>query len=144
MARSRRGARALRARARHVWEWASTDEAETDPDVVLACAGDVATLETIAAAWLIHQFAPELKVRVVNVVDLMMLFPKKSIRTVSSGDAFVELFTADTDVVFAFHGYPRAVHQILHGRPSPARFHVRGFQEQGRRRRRSTWSCSTR
>jgi xylulose-5-phosphate/fructose-6-phosphate phosphoketolase len=113
------------------WAWASSDEPETDPDVVLACAGDVATLETIAAAWLIHQFAPDLKVRVVNVVDLTVLFPKKTHPHGLEGDAFVRLFTADTDVVFAFHGYAREVHQILHGRPSPARFHVHGFQEQG-------------
>ncbi len=113
------------------WAWASTDDDTDDPDIVLVCAGDVPTLETIAAAWLIRQFAPDLRVRVVNVVDLTVLFPKKAHPHGFAGDEFVRLFTADTDVVFAFHGYAREVHEILHGRPSPGRFHVHGFQEQG-------------
>ncbi len=113
------------------WAWASTDDPDDDPDVVLACAGDVATLETIAAAWLIRRFMPEASVRVVNVVDLTALFPRHVHPHGLSSEEFVRLFTADSDVVFAFHGYARALHQILHGRPSPGRFHVHGFWEQG-------------
>ena len=88
-------------------------------------------METIAAAWLIRQFCPDLKVRVVNVVDLTVLFPRKVHPHGLSPQDFVELFTADGDVTFAFHGYARAMHQILHGRSSPGRFHVHGFWEQG-------------
>ena len=113
------------------WAWASTDDDTDDPDIVLACAGDVATLETIAAAWLIRQHAPELTVRVVNVVDLTVLFPKRVHPHGLTPAAFADLFTASSEVVFAFHGYARELHQILHGRPSPARFHVHGFWEQG-------------
>jgi xylulose-5-phosphate/fructose-6-phosphate phosphoketolase len=88
-------------------------------------------LETVAAASLLRQFAPELRFRVVNVVDLMVLFQSDLHPHGMASLEFVELFTADTDVVFAFHGYPRAMHQILHGRPSAPRFHVHGYQEHG-------------
>jgi xylulose-5-phosphate/fructose-6-phosphate phosphoketolase len=118
-----------------VWEWAGT---ETDlpghadePDIVLAAAGDVPTLEVLAAAQLLRQYVPYLRVRVVNVVDLMALLPQNDHPHGFSDDTFESLFTADTDVVFAFHGYPRAIHELLHGRPTPGRFHVRGFIEQG-------------
>jgi xylulose-5-phosphate/fructose-6-phosphate phosphoketolase len=118
-----------------VWEWAGTEdppgERQDEPDIVLAAAGDVPTLETLAAAALLREFVPYLKVRVVNVVDLMALLPYNDHPHGFTDDKFVELFTADTDVVFAFHGYPRAVHELLHGRPAPGRFHVRGFSEQG-------------
>jgi xylulose-5-phosphate/fructose-6-phosphate phosphoketolase len=113
-----------------VWEWASTDGGE-EPDVVLACAGDVPTLETVAAAWWLRRNAPELKVRVVNVVDLMALFPRAYHPHGLDETRFVEMFTADTPVVFAFHGYQRALHEIVHGRVNAERFHVRGFSEQG-------------
>jgi xylulose-5-phosphate/fructose-6-phosphate phosphoketolase len=118
------------ARGASVWQWASSDGGG-EPDVVLAAAGDVPTLETTAAAWWLRQHAPELRVRVVNVVDLMTLFPPDAHPHGMLRDRFVELFTEDKPVVFAFHGYQRAIHEIVHGRPSAERFHVRGFNEQG-------------
>jgi xylulose-5-phosphate/fructose-6-phosphate phosphoketolase len=118
------------ARGASVWAWASTDGG-AQPDVVLACAGDTATLETVAAAWWLRRLAPELRVRVVNVVDLMTLFPPHDHPHGMREKAFVELFTAEQPVVFAFHGYQRAIHQLVHGRPNAERFHVRGFNEQG-------------
>ena len=113
-----------------IWEWASNDDGG-EPDVVLACAGDVVTMETVAAAWWLRHNVPELKVRVVNVVDLMTLFPPAAHPHGMHETDFVNLFTADKHVIFAFHGYARAMHQILHGRVNPDRFHVRGFIEQG-------------
>jgi len=113
-----------------VWEWASSPTNRA-PDIVLACAGDTATLETVAAAAWLRKRAPELAVRVVNVVDLMTLPPADKHPHGMSAERFEELFTHDTHVVFAFHGYPGAVHQLLHGRPHPERFHVRGYQEEG-------------
>ena len=118
------------ARGASIWQWASNDEG-AEPDVVLACAGDISTLETVAAAWWLRQHAPDLKVRVVNVVDLMMLFPRFFHPHGLDETQFVNLFTADRPVIFAFHGYPRALHEIVHGRPNADRFHVRGFNEQG-------------
>jgi xylulose-5-phosphate/fructose-6-phosphate phosphoketolase len=113
-----------------VWEWAS-NRAEQQPDIVLACAGDSATQETLAAAAWLRQRAPELALRVVNVVDLMTLPTSAAHPHGMSVKRFDELFTTDCDVVFAFHGYPGAVHQLLHGRPHPERFHVRGYEEEG-------------
>jgi len=118
------------ARGASVWDWASTPGGG-DPDVVLACAGDTPTLETVAAAWLLRRIAPELRVRVVNVIDLLTLFPPREHPHGMTDARFEALFTHDRPVVFAFHGYQRAVHQLVHGRPHPARFHVRGFNEQG-------------
>jgi xylulose-5-phosphate/fructose-6-phosphate phosphoketolase len=118
------------ARGASVWRWASNDGG-AEPDVVLAAAGDIPTLEVVAAAWWLRRHAPELKVRVVNVVDLMTLFPSDVHPHGMDEAAFVETFTRDTHVVFAFHGYQRAVHQIIHGRPHAERFHVRGFNEEG-------------
>jgi len=112
------------------WRWASNDE-KMEPDVVLACAGDIVTQETIAAAWWLRQHLPELKVRVVNVVDLMTLYPPEVHPHGVDEATFIEHFTEDKPVAFAFHGYPRAIHQILHGRPNAPRFHVRGFNEEG-------------
>jgi len=117
-----------------IWAWAGTEAVNrhsAQPDVVLACAGDTATLETVAAAHWLRQRLPELSVRVVNVIDLMSLFPPDVHPHGMSDKQFVELFTRDRPVIFAFHGYQRAVHQLVHGRPDPARFHVRGFMEQG-------------
>jgi xylulose-5-phosphate/fructose-6-phosphate phosphoketolase len=113
-----------------IWKWASNDE-RIEPDVVLACAGDIPTQETIAAAWWLRQHIPELKVRVVNIVDLMTLYPPFLHPHGLDNTTFVEHFTEDKPVVFAFHGYPRAIHQIVHGRPDVDRFHVRGFIEEG-------------
>jgi xylulose-5-phosphate/fructose-6-phosphate phosphoketolase len=118
------------ARGASIWEWASNC-ADQEPDVVLACAGDSATLETVAAAWWLRRHAPELRVRVVNVVDLMALFAPSQHPHGMSDAHFNALFTAKTDVIFAFHGYPGAVHAILHGRPEAPRFHVRGYNEEG-------------
>ncbi len=117
-----------------IWEWAGTepdDGSELPPDIVLACAGDVPTLETLAAAALLRERVPYLRVRVVNVVDLMALLPENDHPHGFSDTKFDGMFTQDTDVIFAFHGYPRAVHELLHGRHNPGRFHVRGFAEQG-------------
>jgi xylulose-5-phosphate/fructose-6-phosphate phosphoketolase len=113
-----------------VWDWAS-NAGDAEPDVVLACAGDIPTLETVAAAWWLRRHAPELKVRVVNVVDLMALFPRHYHPHGMDETQFVNLFTADKPVVFAFHGYQRAIHEIVHGHANTDRFHVRGFNEQG-------------
>ncbi|MEP6491767.1 MAG: phosphoketolase family protein [bacterium] len=117
-------------RGASVWNWASnTDSGE--PDVVLACAGDTPTLETVAAAWWLRRLAPDLRVRVVNVVDLMALY-SPSIHPHGMDDArFEALFTHAKPVIFAFHGYQFAMHQLVHRRPHPGRFHVRGFNEQG-------------
>ena len=114
-----------------VWEWASTCAPDDEPDIVLACAGDVPTQEALAAAELLAQHVPELRVRFVNVVDLMALLPENDHPHGYPDSKFDGLFTADKHVVFAFHGYPRAVHQLIHGRSDPGRFHVRGFNEQG-------------
>ena len=112
------------------WHWASNEE-NIEPDVVMACAGDIPTLETIAAAWWLRHHIPELKVRVVNVVDLMTLYPSFLHPHGLNAASFTEHFTDDKPVVFAFHGYPRAVHELVHGRPNADRFHVRGFNEEG-------------
>jgi xylulose-5-phosphate/fructose-6-phosphate phosphoketolase len=114
------------ARGASTWEWAGTGG---DPDVVLACAGDIATQETIAAAAWLKAKAPSLHVRVVNVIDLMALSPEHPHGMTQ--DKFVELFTEGQPVIFAFHGYPGGVHQLMHGRPDPGRFHVRGYREEG-------------
>lgn len=112
------------------WAWASNDE-EIEPDVIMACAGDIPTLETLAATCWLRNRIPELKVRVVNIVDLMTLFPPSAHPHGMSETDFANLFTADRPVIFAFHGYQRAVHQLIHGRANSPRFHVRGFSEQG-------------
>jgi xylulose-5-phosphate/fructose-6-phosphate phosphoketolase len=98
---------------------------------VLACAGDVVTMETVAAAQILMKKLPQLKVRVVNVVDLMTLPRPKDHPHGMSETMFRELFTDHVDVVFSFHGYPGAIHQLVHGRPDADRFRVRGFIEQG-------------
>jgi xylulose-5-phosphate/fructose-6-phosphate phosphoketolase len=113
-----------------VWPWASNDQGG-EPDVVLAAAGDTPTLEVVAAAWLLRTHAPDLKVRVVNVVDLMCLFSRDIHPHGLEEAKFLELFTASKPVVFAFHGYQRAIHAIIHGRTNTERFHVRGFMEEG-------------
>lgn len=113
-----------------IWEWASTDHGE-NPDVVLACAGDVPTLETLAAADLIRRFLPDLKVRVINVVDLMTLQPKSQHPHGLSDADFDALFTKDCPVIFAYHGYPALIHRLVYKRHNHANFHVRGFNEEG-------------
>jgi len=118
------------ARGASIWQWASND-ADGETDVVLACAGDIPTMETVAAAHWLRTHIPQLRVRVVNVVDLMTLFTPDEHPHGMDESQFVNLFTADKPVIFAFHGYQRAVHEIVHGRPNTERFHVRGFNEQG-------------
>jgi xylulose-5-phosphate/fructose-6-phosphate phosphoketolase len=119
------------ARGAGIWTWAGNDDGSREPDIVLACAGDVVTMETVAAASLLNERLPGLSVRVVNVVDLMSLPRPKDHPHGMEDTLFRELFTDSTDVVFAFHGYPGAVHQLVHGRPDADRFHVRGFIEEG-------------
>jgi xylulose-5-phosphate/fructose-6-phosphate phosphoketolase len=113
-----------------VWDWASNDEGG-EPDVVLAAAGDVPTQEVVAAAWLLRQHAPSLKVRVVNVVDLMCLYPRLLHPHGLEESRFIALFTTTKPVIFGFHGYQREIHALLHGRTHAERFHVRGFMEEG-------------
>ncbi len=112
------------------WDWASNNE-HLQPDIVLACCGDIPTLETVAAAHWLRKHIPELKVRLVNVVDLMRLYPPDLHPHGMDEAKFVEQFTEDQPVVFAFHGYQRAIHELIHGRTNAERFHVRGFNEEG-------------
>jgi xylulose-5-phosphate/fructose-6-phosphate phosphoketolase len=113
------------------WDWAGNDDGDRDPDVVLACAGDVVTMEVVAAAQILKEKLPRLRFRVVNVVDLMTLPRVRSHPHGMDDVRFGELFTDHVDVVFAFHGYHGAIHQLVHGRPDADRFHVRGFSEEG-------------
>jgi xylulose-5-phosphate/fructose-6-phosphate phosphoketolase len=114
-----------------IWHWAGNEDGSSDPDVVLACAGDVVTMETVAAADILKQKLPSMRVRVVNVVDLMKLPRQKDHPHGMTELYFRELFTDHVDVIFAFHGYPGAIHQLVHGRPDADRFRVRGFKEEG-------------
>ena len=113
-----------------VWDWAGSDGG-TEPDVVLGCAGDVPTLETLAAADLLRKHLPGLKVRVVNVVDLMRLQPESEHPHGLSDNEFDILFTRDKPVVFAFHGYPWLIHRLTYRRTNHANLHVRGYKEEG-------------
>ncbi|TDU31666.1 xylulose-5-phosphate/fructose-6-phosphate phosphoketolase [Panacagrimonas perspica] len=121
-------ARAHCAAGAGVWDWAS-DPGE--PDVVMACCGDVPTLETLAAVQLLRQMAPDLKIRVVNVVDLMRLESVDRHPHGLGGRAFIGLFTRRRPVIFAFHGYPSLIHRLVYSRANHAHFHVHGFMEQG-------------
>jgi xylulose-5-phosphate/fructose-6-phosphate phosphoketolase len=113
-----------------IWSWASTD-LDGDPDVVLACAGDVPTLETLAAAQLLREWLPQLQVRVVNVVDLMTLQPPKEHPHGLPDVQFDSIFTADKPIVFAFHGYPWLIHRLTYRRRNHDNLHVRGYKEEG-------------
>ncbi|MBY8871280.1 phosphoketolase family protein [Micromonospora sp. PLK6-60] len=113
-----------------IWDWASTDD-EAEPDVVLACAGDVPTLETLAAADLLRQHLPELKVRVVNVVDLMRLQPPSEHPHGLPDNEFDTIFTRDKPVIFAYHGYPWLIHRLTYRRANHENLHVRGYKEEG-------------
>jgi xylulose-5-phosphate/fructose-6-phosphate phosphoketolase len=114
-----------------VWDWASTETQGSEPDVVLGCAGDVPTLESLAAADLIRQYLPDIKVRFVNVVDIMRLLPD-SVHPHGLPEAeFDAIFTTDRPVIFAWHGYPATVHRLTYRRTNHLNFHVRGFQEEG-------------
>ncbi len=113
-----------------IWAWASNDRGG-DPDVVMACAGDVPTLETLAAVSLLRERAPELKIRVINVVDLMRLQPAAAHPHGLSDRDFDALFTTDKPIVFAFHGYPWLIHRLTYRRTNHANLHVRGYKEEG-------------
>jgi xylulose-5-phosphate/fructose-6-phosphate phosphoketolase len=113
-----------------IWDWASSDE-RGEPDVVLACCGDVPTLETLAAAAILRDRLPELKVRVVNVVDLMRLQPDTEHPHGLSDMEFDALFTTNRPVVFAYHGYPWLVHRLTYRRTNHRNLHVRGYKEEG-------------
>ncbi|ACQ81291.1 Fructose-6-phosphate phosphoketolase [Beutenbergia cavernae DSM 12333] len=114
-----------------IWEWAGTEVDGEDPDVVLGCAGDVPTLETLAAADLLRRNIPDLKVRVVNVVDLMRLQDEREHPHGLSDRDFDGLFTDDKPVVFAYHGYPWLIHRLTYRRAGHANIHVRGYKEEG-------------
>lgn len=112
-----------------IWEWASTDEGD-DPDVVMACAGDVPTLETLAAVSILKKHLPKLKIRVVNIVDLMRLQPDNEHPHGMSDLDYNQLFTTDKPIIFAFHGYPWLIHRLTYRRTNN-RLHVRGYKEEG-------------
>jgi xylulose-5-phosphate/fructose-6-phosphate phosphoketolase len=113
-----------------IWEWASTDQG-SEPDVVMACCGDVPTLETLAAVDLLRTYAPELKVRVINVVDLMKLQPPSAHPHGLSDPEFDGLFTRDKPIIFAFHGYPWLIHRLTYRRTNHDNLHVHGYKEEG-------------
>jgi xylulose-5-phosphate/fructose-6-phosphate phosphoketolase len=123
------------AAARHcvdgagIWTWASNTD--HDPEVVMACAGDIPTLETLAAVTLLRDYAPDLRVRVVNVVDLMVLQPQSDHPHGLEEEGFNALFTRDRPVIFAFHGYPTLIHRLTYRRRNHDNFHVRGYREEG-------------
>lgn len=113
-----------------IWEWASNDK-NSEPDVVMACAGDVPTLETLAAVDLLRQHVPELKVRVINVVDLMTLQPHEAHPHGLTDKNFDTLFTTNKPIIFAYHGYPYLIHRLSYRRTNHRNLHVRGFYEEG-------------
>jgi xylulose-5-phosphate/fructose-6-phosphate phosphoketolase len=113
-----------------IWDWASNDEG-SEPDVVMACAGDIPTLETLAAVALLREYVRDLKIRVINVVDLMTLQPSTEHPHGLSDRDFDSLFTSDKPIVFAFHGYPWLIHRLTYRRANHANMHVRGYKEEG-------------
>lgn len=113
-----------------IWDWASNDR-DSEPDVVMACCGDVPTMETLAAVALLHEHLPELRVRVVNVVDLMKLQPTREHPNGLSDKEFDALFTTDKPIIFAFHGYPWLIHRLTYRRTNHGNLHVRGYKEEG-------------
>ncbi len=113
-----------------IWEWAGTEVAGEEPDLVMACAGDVPTLEILAAAHYLRRF-PELKIRVVNVLDLMKLTPHEEHPHGLTDDKFDEIFTRDKPILFAYHGYPWLLHRLTYRRTNHGNLHVRGYKEEG-------------
>ncbi len=113
-----------------IWDWASNDQ-DGETDVVMACCGDVPTIETLAAVDLIRQFMPDLKVRVVNVVNLMTMQPPEEHPHGLSDREFDTIFTADKPIIFNFHGYPWLLHRLTYRRTNHSNLHVRGFKEEG-------------
>jgi xylulose-5-phosphate/fructose-6-phosphate phosphoketolase len=113
-----------------IWTWASNDQGG-EPDVVMACCGDVPTLETLAAVELLRKHFPALKIRVINVVDLMKLQPQSEHPHGLNDKEFDVLFTRDKPIIFAFHGYPLLIHRLTYRRANHANLHVRGYKEEG-------------
>ncbi len=113
-----------------IWEWASNDKGQ-EPDVVMACCGDVPTLETLAAVQILNEYLPDLKVRVVNVVDLMTLQPQSEHPHGLSDKDFDDLFTREKPIIFAFHGFPLLIHRLTYRRTNHAQLHVRGYKGEG-------------
>jgi xylulose-5-phosphate/fructose-6-phosphate phosphoketolase len=113
-----------------MWEWASNDDGG-EPDVVMACAGDVPTLETLGAVDLLRRYLPQLKVRVINVVDLMTIQPQSEHPHGLPDKDFDQLFTTDKPVIFAYHGYPWLIHRLTYRRTNHKNLHVRGYKEEG-------------
>ena len=113
-----------------IWDWASNEGPE-EPDVVLACAGDIPTLETLAATAMLREHLPELRVRVINVVDLMRLQPETEHPHGLSDREFDALFTSNQPVIFAYHGYPWLIHRLTYRRTNHQNIHVRGYKEVG-------------
>jgi xylulose-5-phosphate/fructose-6-phosphate phosphoketolase len=113
-----------------IWEWASTDRGE-EPDVVIGCCGDVPTMEALAAVDLLRGFFPDIRIRFVNVVDLMRLQDEREHPHGLSNPDFDSLFTRDRPVIFAYHGYPWLIHRLTYKRTNHRNFHVRGYKEEG-------------
>jgi xylulose-5-phosphate/fructose-6-phosphate phosphoketolase len=113
-----------------IWGWASTDQG-AEPDVVMACAGDIPTLETLAAVDILRQHFPDIRVRVVNVVDLMTLQPPSEHPHGLSDHEFDSIFTSDRPIIFAYHGYPWLIHRLTYRRKNHGNLHVRGYKEEG-------------
>jgi xylulose-5-phosphate/fructose-6-phosphate phosphoketolase len=113
-----------------IWDWACTDQ-EGEPDAVMACAGDIPTLETLAAVDLLRQHFPDIKLRVVNVVDLMTLQPQSEHPHGITDNEFDSMFTTDKPVIFAYHGYPTLIHRLTYRRKNHDNLHVRGYKEEG-------------
>jgi len=111
-----------------IWQWASDDE---EPDVVMACCGDVPTLETLAAVTYLRELAPEVKIRVINVVDLMALQPASEHAHGWDDESYDAIFPTETPVIFAFHGYPWLIHRLAYRRRNHDHMHVRGYKEEG-------------
>ncbi len=113
-----------------IWDWASNDQG-SEPDVVMAAAGDVPTIETLAAISILREHVPDLKIRMINVVDLMRLQPAEEHPHGLSGREFDVLFTTDKPVIFAYHGYPWLIHRLTYRRTNHKNLHVRGYKEEG-------------
>jgi xylulose-5-phosphate/fructose-6-phosphate phosphoketolase len=118
------------AKGLSIWQWASSDQ-DSKPDVVMACAGDVPTLETLAAVTLLRSYFPSLKIRVINIVDLMALEPPSEHPHGLSNAEYDACFPEDTEVIFAFHGYPSVVHRLVYRRRNANCMHVHGYKEEG-------------
>ena len=114
-----------------IWEWASNDSDSGDPDVVMACAGDVPALETLAAVDILRDKIPDLKIRVVNIVDLMTLQPPEEHPHGLKERDFDDIFTTDKPIIFAYHGYPWLIHRLTYRRTNHNNLHVRGYKEEG-------------